>query len=117
VLLIAVIYNKMKSKHSFPKGVSGNPEGRPKGAVNKVTRSLRESITSFLEDRFDEVKTTWDKLSDKDKVNFYRDLLQYAIPRLQNTELKTDFDTLTDEDLDKIINELKKQAYEQVAKN
>jgi len=78
----------MQGRKGFQKGVITNPKGRPKGTKNKITADLRQSITDFLEDRFGEVVQTWVKLSDKDKLTFYRDLLQYAIPRLQNTELK-----------------------------
>lgn len=94
----------------------GNP-GKPKGSLNRITKDLRKSITDFLEGHFEEVVKTWQKLPDKDKVNFYRDLLQYSVPRLQSTELKTDFDKLTDEQLDSILNELKTIAYEQIGKN
>ena len=101
----------------YKKGECGNPNGRPQGSPNRVTRDLRKSITNFLEGRFDEVVKTWEKLSDRDKVSFYRDLLQYSVPRLQSTELKTDFDRMTNEQLDFIIDELKKTAYEQIAKS
>lgn len=103
----------MNNKGTFK---PGNP-GKPKGSQNRITKDIRQSITDFLEGHFDEVVRTWGKLSDRDKVNFYRDLLQYSVPRLQSTELKTDFDRMTDEQLDIIINELKKTAYESIGKN
>lgn len=102
-----------KTSTSFKKGESGNPEGRPKGSVNKVTKPLRESITAFLDENFDEVVKMWQGMSPgRDKLNFFRDLLKYAVPQLQSTELKTDFDALTDEQLDHIINELNSKMYE-----
>jgi len=76
----------MKGSKGFEKGISGNPGGRPKGAKNRITADLRQSITDFLEGRFDEVVQTWGKLSDKDKLTFYRDLLQYVVPKLQATK-------------------------------
>lgn len=101
----------------LPKGRTNNPNGRPAGLVIKMSRDLRKSITEFLEKHFDEVVATWEKLSDQDKVKFYRDLLQYAVPRLQSTQLRTEYDLLTDEQLDHIIDELKKAAYEQITKD
>ncbi len=81
--------------------------GRKQGVSNKVTADLRKSITDFLENNFDDIIRDWKKLSGKDKLNFYRDLLKFAVPTLQSTELKTDFEKMTDEQLDYIINELK----------
>ena len=39
----------------FVKGMTGNPEGRPKGAQNKINRLLRETIGDFLADNFSKV--------------------------------------------------------------
>ena len=33
----------------FKKGESGNPVGRPKGSLNKVTQELREQITQAID--------------------------------------------------------------------
>jgi len=93
------------------KGQTNNPKGRPQGSINKITKDLRQSITDFLEQNFVDVVEIWKKLdNDKCKLNFYRDLLRYAVPTLQSTEFKTDFDKLTDAQLDYIINELKNVA-------
>ena len=44
------------------KGQTNNPNGRPAGALNKVTKDLRINITEFLENHFDEVIKEWYKL-------------------------------------------------------
>ena len=92
--------------------------GRKKDTSNKVTQPLRELITAFLEDNFDEVTRIWQGMKPgRDKLNFYRDMVRYAVPQLQSTELKTDFDALTDEQLDHIIDGLTKKYYEQISKD
>lgn len=94
-------------KMGLKKGQTNNRKGRTPGSLNKITKELRQSITEFLENNFDEVVSVWVKLEGKDKLNFYRDLLKFAVPTLQATELTTDFDKMTDDQLDRIINELK----------
>lgn len=99
----------------LPKGRTNNRAGKPKGTLNKLPRDLRQSITDFLNENFEEVLIEWGKLGGRDKVNFYKDLLQYAIPKLQNVEIDTDFDRLNDEQLDRIIEGLRNN--EQTRKN
>jgi len=94
----------------FEKGVSGNPQGRPPGAKNKTNEQLREMIAGFLESNFSTVVNDFESLSPKERAKVYCDLLQYGLPRLQAVKLETDFDRMTDEELDKVINELKSVA-------
>ncbi len=89
------------------KGKTNNPAGRPTGSLNKLSKDLRKNITDFLEENFDVVKSEWQKLEGKDKLQFYKDLIQYAIPKMQTMEFQSEFERLSDEDLDRIINELK----------
>jgi hypothetical protein len=96
----------------FRKGQSGNIKGRTKGTQNKVTKHLRESITSFLENNFERLENDFELLTPKDRIKFYCDLLQYSLPKLQTVQLETDFEHLTDIELDRIINELKNSISE-----
>lgn len=86
----------------------GNP-GKPKGAKNKVTNDLRSRISDFLTDEFDEIKADFKKLEPKDRLKFFTDLIQYSVPKLQAMQLETDFDRLTDDQLEDIVNELIKK--------
>ena len=46
----------------FPKGVSGNPSGRPKGSKNKVTLYKLMAEESFRERNFDRVQRVLDDI-------------------------------------------------------
>jgi hypothetical protein len=93
----------------------------PEGAKNKITGELRTTIINFLEDNFEKVVQDFNALSPKERAKLYCDLLQYGLPKLQSVALGMDekssklslgigFEKLTDEQLNKIIDELKTYA-------
>lgn len=69
------------------KGKTNNPNGRPAGTPNKVTKQLRERVSAFLTKEWPQVEKDFNRLDPKDKIMLYERLMQYAIPRLQATEL------------------------------
>lgn len=93
----------------FEKGNSGNPDGRPKGTNNKLSKQLRETINDFLETNFEVVINDFEKLTPKERLKFYCELLQYGLPKLQAVQMGTEFENLSDEQLNFIINELLKK--------
>lgn len=84
--------------------------GRQKGALNKVNNDLRQSITDFLQSNFDAVIKDWKKMESRDKLAFYKDLLKYAVPTLQSTDMKIDFDKMTDSQLNTVIEGILKEG-------
>ena len=92
----------------YKKGESGNVTGRPVGAINKNTNKLRDWITEFLEENKDKVRKDWHLLEPKDRIILFERLLKYSLPTLQATALTTDFEAMTDTDLNRIISELKR---------
>lgn len=91
----------------YVKGMTGNPDGRPKGTPNKINQQLRETIGDFLLNNFSKVIEDFEGLQPKDRAKLYCDLLQYGLPRLQAVQMEGDFEKLTDGELDHIIKELK----------
>lgn len=71
------------------KGITNNPAGRPAGSPNKVTRELRERIKKFLEDNWPQIEQDFENLDPEKRFLFFEKLLQYSLPRLQSTEIKT----------------------------
>lgn len=62
--------------------------GRKPGSINKITKDLRVSINDFLVQNFDVVIKEWNKIDKPtERLNFYKDLLKFAVPSLQATKL------------------------------
>jgi len=89
------------------KGVTNNPNGRPKGSPNKATADLRQWITNFIDDNREQIQKDWKALEPKDRIVLFEKMLKYALPTLQAMQLDTDFDRLSDADLDRLIKGLK----------
>ena len=94
----------------IPKGVTNNPNGRPKGSQNKATADLRQWLTDFVHGQRDQILRDWQSLEPKDRIIMFEKLMRFVLPTLQATTLQTDFERLTDTQLDDIINELKLKA-------
>jgi len=60
--------------------VTGN-NGKPKGAVNKTTKQLKEIVTNFLHDKAFEIPLIWDSLDDKDKLIVWIQLSKLVLPK------------------------------------
>jgi len=58
----------------------GNP-GKPRGASKN---KLRESIKSFLNERWKDFPTWFDRLKEKEKIQVMLDLMPYGVARLQS---------------------------------
>ena len=57
--------------------------GRTKGTPNKVTLSIRESISTFLESETESVFDELSKLEGKEKIEMYLRLLKYVVSPAQ----------------------------------
>ena len=73
----------------FRKGQSGNIKGRKNGTPNKVTQLHREFIQSLLDSQQDKIKTELSGLHGKDYLTVINGFMEFVMPKLQRTELKT----------------------------
>jgi len=86
--------------------------GRQAGSENKISNSLRASISAFLEDNFNKVQQTFDKANEREKLTFYVQLLRFALPQLQSVEMTSELETLTDEQLNILYEKLRDEMHE-----
>ena len=89
----------------FKKGESGNPTGKKPGTLNQVTKEVRTKIESVLSQHFNNEQLAKDLKEAKpyERLSVFLKLLEFVIPKMRSTELKLDFESMTDSDLDIII--------------
>ena len=78
------------AQYGFKKGKSGNPNGKPKGAVSAKTKGwelLKETITTGLTDKF---MQEMQQLEGTAYINAYLNVLEFFRPRLSRVESKVE---------------------------
>ena len=88
------------------KGITNNPNGRPKGKPNRTTTELREMITTLFESKYEDFTNALDELEAKDKVDAYIKIMGFVIPKMG---AKIDFSSLSEAELDGIISKLQSE--------
>ena len=92
--------------------------GRQKGTPNKLTASLRERISFFLEQSWSLVEADFMALPPSQRIVFYEKLLQYSLPKLmphnigEETLLQAKLEGLSEAEIDKLITKIKEAANE-----
>ena len=89
------------------KGQTGNPSGRPLGSPNKITADLRLKINAIVDKQIDSIEQDLQSLEPMQRLQIVEKLLSYCVPKLQAQSFDIDLNTLSDEQLDQVINHLK----------
>lgn len=89
----------------YEKGQSGNPSGKPKGAVNKATQEAREAIARFVDGNANRLQDWLDQIADgtydkegklitpanpEKAFNLFQSVIEYHVPKLARTEVAGD---------------------------
>lgn len=76
---------------AFKKGESGNPRGKPVGALSKAKKNAREAIARLVDDNAERMQEWLDQIAEKDGPlvawKCMNDVIEYHIPKLSRTEL------------------------------
>jgi len=74
--------------------------GRVVGSVNLTKKQTKELLAIFMQEKFEEVKTAWERLDDLNKVKAYITLVRYIMPTLSSVKVE---DNSGDDILKKIL--------------
>lgn len=98
-----IVWNSMARQKNDGRGRMG---GRQKGTPNKVTASVREWLAALIDKNRRQIEKDLKALEPKERLQVLERLMQYVVPKQQAMSAKVDFDKLTDEQLNEIVNEL-----------
>lgn len=86
--------------------------GRPKGAVNKGTEKIRQTIAKLTDQKFQHLDTAFESIREDNPAKYielYLRLLEYTTPKLRAIDTKID---VAEGTIDKITIEVKQKPVE-----
>lgn len=86
----------------------GRLGGRTKGTPNKVTKTAREWLTALVDKNRRQIERDLKQLEPKERLLILEKLLQYVIPKKQAVDTSVSLESLSDEQLNFIIDEITK---------
>ena len=91
------------------KGTCNNPNGRPKGSKNKITKSAKELLSGFITKKLERIEELYAVLEPKDQAKLISNLMGFVMPKMTEVSLENEIgyllgniDKLSDEQLDRL---------------
>ena len=88
----------------------GRLGGRAAGTPNKISGTLKGWLTSLIDKNREQIEKDLQNLEPKERLQIIERLMQYVIPKQAAQQVKLDFDSLTDEQLQQLVNEMTKEV-------
>ncbi|WP_302458778.1 hypothetical protein [Mediterranea massiliensis] len=88
----------------------GRLGGRAAGTPNKVSGTLKEWLTSLIDKNRDQIEKDLQDLEPKERLQMIEKLMQYVIPKQAAQQVKLDFESMTDEQLQQLVNDITKEV-------
>ena len=90
-------------------------KGRPKGAANKSTETVKKAVAKLLESNIDAVQTDLDQMQPRDRVNALLQFLKFHIPIQKAVEVADVSEDSRTEWIDKIMSYDPKELHKKIA--
>lgn len=72
-----------------PKGKTGNPNGRPKGSINKSTQKIRLAYAKLLEENVDKIQKDLDAIEKPEvRLKLLIDMSKFVVPALSSVNIE-----------------------------
>lgn len=83
----------------------GRIGGRQKGTPNRVTASVKDWVAQVIDKNRRQMERDIKALEPKDRLQMLEKLMQYVVPKQQAVSANVDFNKLSDEQLNALVNE------------
>jgi len=71
----------------FKQGQSGNPNGRPKGAKNRIDKDVKAAMEKVLTFNLESLQADLDEMSAKDKWQVLNKISDKILPNLKSVDM------------------------------
>lgn len=65
----------------YQQGISGNPNGRPKGAANKNSKKIRQLLTEVIKAGLTNIETDLNQLTPYERLTIISKLIPYTLTK------------------------------------
>ena len=79
----------------FKKGESGNPKGRPKGAINRSTEQMKLTIARAVNNSLNSLQEDLERIRKEDPekaIQLSTKLLEYTLPKMKSIDMTATMD-------------------------
>jgi N-glycosylase/DNA lyase len=79
----------------FKKGESGNPNGRPKGALNRSTEQMKLTIARAVNNSLNSLQEDLERIRKEDPekaIQLSTKLLEYTLPKMKSIDMNATMD-------------------------
>ena len=71
------------------KGQTNNPNGRPKGSANVITKEVRATLKAIIAGELESLPETLEKLDASKRLDVLLKLIPYVLPRVEPVCMNT----------------------------